>query len=345
MRVGGNPAPKGAAKREALRAAFERRQRVMHEGGGGGSTRKTRAIHDAAVRRGAASVLRRNPLAGLVAGNPRRRRNAKKKGPHHMARRSAKQRAAFRRMQAGLRRYKQGLARAGKPKRRRRRRLHNPRRAHARRRHITHPNKGAHMARRRRRRRRNPARVMVNPRRKHRRRRNPRRAFRRHHRRHGGHHRFRRRRNPAGLGMFFKDFLKVSIPSLLIPGVVGFAQAKLMSGMSAPAQYGAKVGLAAVGGYMLRKRPLLSVSLMASIMGTIGFTQGVRAGGGVVAVGPKDAQKALAALVREDPRAMGVLVQQVRRMGAQIDDRVSLSGQELASTALPGAQYQDVKLS
>jgi hypothetical protein len=188
---------------------------------------------------------------------------------------------------------------------------------------------------------------MTNPRRRRsRRRRNPRHVFRRHARRHGGHRRFRRRRNPAGLGLFFKDFLKVSIPSLLIPGVVGFAQAKLMSGMSAPVQFGSKVLLAGLGGYMLRRRPMLSVSVMASIMGTIGFTQGVKAGGGVVAVGPKDAQKALAALVREDPRAMGVLVRNMRSMGARIDDHVSLSGQELASTALPGAHsYQDVKLS
>jgi hypothetical protein len=147
------------------------------------------------------------------------------------------------------------------------------------------------------------------------------------------------------MGAFFKDFLKVAVPSLLIPGIVGYGQAKWMSAMSAPAQVGSKVAVAMLGGFALRKHPMLSIALMSSIIGTIGFTQGVQAGGGVVAVGAVPAQKALAALVRSDPRAMGVLVRNIKAMGARIDDRVSLGSNEIASTALPGAVYQDVKLS
>lgn len=345
-----------ARRRAALAQALARRHRVS------GPVHRRRALGQAYTR--TAGKLDVWTIGRARKGNPRAARvartNPKRKAPKMARRRTAAQRAAFRKMIAGLKRSKRTKARRANPTRKRRRR---PVRVAARRRNprrartvlvLRNPRrKGTHMARRRRRRARRAARViMVNPRRKRhvRRRRNPRRftAARRH---------FRRRRNP-GIGGGLALFAKTGIPAVLAGGTAGFVEAQFLGKSSALVQVGAKLGIAAGLGLLTRKHPMLSVSLMAGVLGTLGFEQGVKMGGGVVAMSAAGGAKQTALLVRHDPQAMGLLVRSIQGMGRgghghgmrsigaqRLDESVSLSGNELASTALPANRLvSDVEL-
>jgi hypothetical protein len=332
-------------------------------------------------------------------------------------RRSAAQRAAFHRMIAGLRKYKQrrnpwyGIYSSGegvtalrrfknprgvykRPRRKRHlyavraigagaslrgRTMLNPRGVYKRPKRPRHyrargripegaPIKGLvrlNPRRRRknaRRRRRNPGvTTMARRRRRHARRRNPRRrrfhARRRNPR--GRRGRFVRRRNPrrrrfharrrnpgmGGLVAAGKAAIGAALFSVPATFVAGFVDSKWLSSSSILIRTGVKLGLAAVAGIVFRSNAARANAAMGGILGTIGYEFGVRAAGGVVA-GASLASKAagVSALVTEDPRAMGVLVDAMHGMGLQLDTGVSLGAGTALDSGLPANSYTDVNL-
>lgn len=198
------------------------------------------------------------------------------------------------------------------------------------------------MARRHRRRRRRGGGVtaiMVNPRRRRRRR-----SFVR-----------ARRRNPSG---FFADFLVAGIPALVGGGALAFADASFLPDKSVVVRVGSKVVLAGLLGFALRKRPTWAAAGVATVLTAAVMTEVTRliaasngkdvaagkqlpAGAPLLAAGT--AAATMKALVREDGRAMGVLVQR-NGMGAVLDTNVSLGAVNDGGNALPGTHFQDVSL-
>lgn len=338
----GNPAPRGKAKTAALSSALSRRFR-HHAATGRGAARVVR-LHGAIQRRrrtgnpapkgarkagallAAASrrarvrrvghQLHQFALTGAAARRLRVSNPKRKRQPMARRRRTAAQRAAFRKMIAGLRRSRGGKRR------------------------TTRRKKGAHsMARRRRRSvgaRRSRRAVMVNP---------PRR---RHGRRvrHGGRRRMhhRRRRNP-GMGGGIKGALKTvfmaAIPALGGGFVANFIDAKFLADKNIVVRILAKLAQAGAAAMLFRNKPVIAYATMGAIIGSVGGDFGTRMAGGVV-VGATPVAKAqgVAALITEDPRTMGVLVEGMRGMGYQIDSNVSLGD----PSALPAGSYQDVNL-
>jgi len=196
------------------------------------------------------------------------------------------------------------------------------------------------MARRKRRRRaRRAAVIMMNPRR--RRRRHSRARF--HPRRRRRHH-VRRRINP-GMGGGIKGALKnafmVGVPAIGAGFVSNFVDAKWLSDKHVVIRMGAKLVEATLAGLFFRRRPVIAFASMGAILGSIGGEFGVRAAGGVV-VGSSPVSKGqgAAALITEDPRAMGVLVTTMQGMGYQLDQNVSLGDYP----ALQPGSYADVNL-
>jgi len=88
---------------------------------------------------------------------------------------------------------------------------------------------------------------------------------------------------------------------------------------------------------VLRKKPEIAKPLIAAILGTIGYEQGVKFSGGVIAPSAAEGAKQLSALVREDPLAMGYLVQSMRGMGLSIDTSASLQGMGTGELAYQGS--------
>jgi hypothetical protein len=132
---------------------------------------------------------------------------------------------------------------------------------------------------------------------------------------------------------------------VIVGGVAGAAEAGFMSGVSEPIRIGGKLALAIGGALLLRKHPMAATMFVASVLSSLGYEAGVRISGGVVAPGPAQATTQLKALVREDPRAMGALVREMRGLGLSVDSRVNLGSNELARSALPaGMRYQGVNL-
>lgn len=190
------------------------------------------------------------------------------------------------------------------------------------------------MARRRSKaRRRRAAIIMVNPRRRrHRRRMNPRRI------------RHRRRRNPdmgGGFKAAARSVFMTAVPALGGGFVSSFIDAKWLADQSTIVRVLAKLGQAIAAAFMFRRKPVIAYAAMGGIIGSIGGDFGTRMAGGAV-VGGTPAAKAtgVAALITEDPRAMGVLVTGMRGMGYQIDSNVSLGDM----TPLPAGSYEDVNL-
>lgn len=198
------------------------------------------------------------------------------------------------------------------------------------------------MARRAKHRRRRASRavvVMSNPRRRRRRTRGMRRRGGYRTRRGGV--RYRRRRNPGGPGVksALRGVFMAGIPAILAGGVSGFIDAKWLANQNVVVRIAAKVGLAGVAAMMLRRRPIAAYAAMGAIVGSQGYEFGVRMGGGVIAGGTPQAKAAgVAALITEDPRTMGVLVQAMQ--GLRLDNNVSLGD----PSALAPGTYQDVNL-
>ena len=79
-----------------------------------------------------------------------------------------------------------------------------------------------------------------------------------------------------------------------------FARSAVLSGL-------AKFGLAVLGGSMLRRRTEAAYGFVGGAMGGLGYTVGVRMGGGLVALTKGQALKGLADLAADDPELEAVI--------------------------------------
>lgn len=320
---------------EALRLAARRRfvvgQRRWERGAPGS------AAHSARGRLLSAAKLRADRYGRKA--NPMRRRRRRT--------RTAAQRAAYRRMIAGLRRYKA-------------RHRANPRGVYKRPKRKRHyvalgdipegqPTTGMTMLNRRRRKNRKRRRNPMARRRRHNRRRrrvamaNPRRHRRRHNRRRRRPHfvrargRFYRRRSNPGIAAALKTVFAAGIPALGAGAVAGFVHNRWFIGSSKLVQIGVKVAQAAVWGMLFRRRPVVAYAAMGAALGSIGNDFGANFAGNKAA--------AVAALIQESPQAMGVLVNAMQGMGLQLDTGVSLGEAGTAlDSGLPANSYTDVNL-
>jgi len=260
---------------------------------------------------------------GRFLKNGRRKRRG---NPMAKKKRTPAQKAAFRRMIAGLKAHK-ARKNPGRKKRRRgraRRRKTttvvvstNPRRKRRK-----NSRGGSIMAKRRRRSRTNPGR--------------------RHHRRRNPHRRHHRRRNPGGGGMvsIVKSTIAAAIPSMAAGGGLALIDSKLFKDKAMPVQVIGKLGLAAGAGYLLRGRPRTAALVMGAIMGGLGYQLVAQAAGGVVAPDKPAAAKAMAALVYAD-RRMAALVNSNGTLRTQ--PTLSGMGQSMGDggTALPTMPIYD----
>lgn len=301
------------------------------------AARKKRAARKVARRKPARTTTTITTTKVTTRKNPRRkngrksnttRRKRRRSNPMAKKQRTPAQKAAFRRMLAGLARHKAGRRTNGtKAKARRKAKartavvvVNNPRRRRRRK-----NSKGAHIMAKHRRTRRHGTVARKNPHRKHRRR-NP------------AHRRHRRRRNPGG-GMvsIVKSTIASAIPAIAAGGVMAILDAKLLGDKAMPVQVLGKLAAAAGVGYLLRNRPRTSALAMGAMLGGLGYQLAAKLNGGVVAASPKDAAKEISALIRQDPRAMASLV----RTDGSLNTTPSLSGMGEGGTALPTAPIYD----
>jgi len=147
--------------------------------------------------------------------------------------------------------------------------------------------------RKRRRKRRAPS-TALNPRRRRRRaRRNP--GRRRHY-----------RRNPSGLmGAAMSSILPMGLGGIG-GAIAGFADAKLMSDMPVVSAL-SKVATGALGAVLLRRRPALAFGWAGGVMGSFGYSMGVKAAGGLVAHSPTSALKGIADMASDNPEMAALL--------------------------------------
>lgn len=155
----------------------------------------------------------------------------------------------------------------------------------------------------------------------------------------------RRRRNPGGPSSGIKGALRgvfmTAIPAVVAGGVANFIDAKFLSDKNIVIRILAKLAQAAAAGALFRRKPVIAYATMGAVMGSIGGDFGTRlAGGAVVGAAPAAKAAGVAALITEDPRTMGVLVEGMRGMGYALDSNVSLGD----GGALAPGSYQDVNL-
>lgn len=157
----------------------------------------------------------------------------------------------------------------------------------------------------------------------------------------------RRRHNPGmgGIKGALKGVVKVGVPALVAGGISGFVDSKFLSSQSFLIRTLVRLAEAAAVGFAFKRNPVMAYSAMGGILGSIGYEQGVRfAGGAVVGSTPVSKAAGVSALITEDPRAMGVLVQSMRGMGLQLDTGVSLGAGTALDSGLPANSYVDVNL-
>jgi hypothetical protein len=199
--------------------------------------------------------------------------------------------------------------------------------------------------RRRRRRRHNGTAQLANPRRR-RRRRHTRALARRHNpgrhmsRRERRRHRHRRHNPGAVMGTVGLLF-KAGIPAALGGGLFGLVDAKMLADSSPIVRVGAKVGVAALAGLLLRKHPIAAASAIGGIVGAASYSGALTLAGGVSAPSPAAAVKGMGVMLRTDKRAMGVLIEQMRGMGLQVlnaSPKLGAAGQGPRLAPAPGGQ-------
>jgi hypothetical protein len=124
-------------------------------------------------------------------------------------------------------------------------------------------------------------------------------------RRHHGRH----RRNPGMAG----GFIKAAIGSLMPMGVggiggavCGMADAKFMSDKPVVSAL-SKLVLGAAGAGLLRKRPALAFGWAGGVVGSFGYSMGVKAMGGLVAHSPATALKGIADMAADNPEMAALL--------------------------------------
>jgi len=317
-----------AHRKHKIGEALERRRRVhlkRHGRPGPGQMPAQLAARHASYARAREVEARRSAREAREEARERRKR---RRNPMAKRKRTPAQRAAFRRMLAGLRAYKAG----GKARRKKR----SGRKAHARRRKTTTVVVATNPRRKRRKNSRGGS--IMAKRRRRRTRTNP---GRRHHRRHNPHRRHRRR-NPGGGGIMtiVKSTIASAIPSMATGATLAIVDSKLFKDKALPVQVIGKLGLAAGAGYLLRGRPRTACLVMGAIMGGIGYQLAANAAGGIVAPDKQSTAKAMQALVYANPR-MAALVNRDGSLRTQ--PSLSGMGQSMGDggTALPTMPIYD----
>lgn len=149
----------------------------------------------------------------------------------------------------------------------------------------------------------------------------------------------------GGIKAMLGQTFRVGVPAIIGGGLSGFIDAKFLSAKPLIVRIAAKVAQAVAAGMLFRSKPMTAAATMGAIIGSVGYEQGVGFGGGVVAGGSPAAKAAgVAALVLEDPRAMGVLIKSMNGMGLQLDQNVSLGSGTGLDTSLPANSFVDVNL-
>lgn len=122
-----------------------------------------------------------------------------------------------------------------------------------------------------------------------------------------------------------KGVFKIGVPAILAGGSFGLLDSRVLSTMSAPVRYAGKIGYALALGILFRKNPVLAAATMGGVLGSFGSDLAAQLGGGTPAAPTAVAAvKGIGALLREDSAAMGLLVQEMGRMGLSVDNNVSL---------------------
>lgn len=116
------------------------------------------------------------------------------------------------------------------------------------------------------------------------------------------------RRNPSSSG-----FMRAAAASLLPMGLgglggalSGFADAKFMADKPLISAL-SKVALGAGGAALLRRRSALAFGWAGGVMGSFGYSMGVKAAGGLVATTPQAALKGIADMAQADPEMAALL--------------------------------------
>ena len=110
-----------------------------------------------------------------------------------------------------------------------------------------------------------------------------------------------------------RGLVKSAMASLLPMGlggiggaISGFADAKFMADKPLVSAI-SKVVLGAGGAALLRRRPALAFGFAGGVMGSFGYSMGVKAAGGLVATSPQAALKGIADMANDDPEMAALL--------------------------------------
>lgn len=117
------------------------------------------------------------------------------------------------------------------------------------------------------------------------------------------------RRNPGMPSGLIRSAMSSLLPMGLggLGGAIsGFADAKLMADKPIISAV-SKVALGAVGAAFLRRRPALAFGFAGGVMGSFGYSMGVKAAGGLVATSPQAALKGIADMANDDPEMAALL--------------------------------------
>lgn len=241
-----------------------------------------------------------------------------------------KQRAAVRKMQAGLRRWKAKQRRRHAPKRSRSSSSSRKRRNPSRFRRPARSRRAVRTALTRLVpvpvalvRTRNPKRrkdhAMAKRRRRHRRSNPPRRHRRRHHASPRRHHRRRYRHNP-GVGGAVRMLTSAALPAVAGGVGAGLLDSLVLGGRSVLVRVGGKLLAAGLGGALLRRNPTRATAFVASMVGTAAYEAGIRIAGGMVAHNKPAGMKELAGMAAEDEASLGLLQEELRGVGLLEED-------------------------
>lgn len=118
--------------------------------------------------------------------------------------------------------------------------------------------------------------------------------------------------------------------------IAGFADAKFMSDKPVVSAL-SKVAAGAVGAALLRKRPALAFGWAGGVIGSFGYSMGVKAAGGLVAHTPTAALKGIADMANSDPE-MAALLEGLGDMGDVVND---VSGADDMGDMGDGGSYED----
>ena len=150
----------------------------------------------------------------------------------------------------------------------------------------------------------------------------------------------RRARNPSFGGVM--QTVKSSLGPMFMGGLSGFGagvlDAKLL-GNRPMISILSKLGLAVIGaGVMGRKHPLAAAGWAGGLIGSVGYTQGVKLSGGLVGLNNAHTVQGLAELASDDPEMAALLA----GLGDVVDDASGLGDASDYEDALADAESGDM---